>query len=307
MAKTLLSFYCDDTNPYCAPPAAFGQFLEYARAQGIAGEASLIPAFDWAAHGTMSPAGTGDQAAFLALAARANDCGIETNFELMTHAGRYDFAAARIPAGAQHEGVWLYEPAVSADEYQAYFAGILAAGDQAGVRYSGMTWPGCGCAECERRYAELRAQGVSEPNPNVWRALLTLAQAGRFRGHTVPCFFGGAVPGCQARVTASGGGCAVLDLPPNAEDRLALWLNDPAHADADYYITANGRAGRIVELVESNVPYCLFYAHWQGLNPANGLGWPVFTQVVERVRQHLAERIAWARPSEIAEHSLRPS
>jgi hypothetical protein len=91
----------------------------------------------------------------------------------------------------------------------------------------------------------------------------------------------------------------VLDLPPNAEDRLALWLNDPVYADADYYISADGRAGRIVELVESSAPYCLFYAHWQGLNPANGIGWPVFTQVVERVRQHLGERIVWARPSEV--------
>jgi hypothetical protein len=28
------------------------------------------------------------------------------------------------------------------------------------------------------------------PNPVVWKALLALAKEGKFRGRTVPCFFG---------------------------------------------------------------------------------------------------------------------
>ncbi len=90
----------------------------------------------------------------------------------------------------------------------------------------------------------------------------------------------------------------VYDLRANAGDRFGIWLNDPAHVDADYYISDNGRQGRIVELVRSEAPYCLFYAHWQGLNPANGVGWPAFRTVVERVQRHLGDEVTWMRPSD---------
>ena len=87
-----------------------------------------------------------------------------------------------------------------------------------------------------------------------------------------------------------------------------LWLNRPDDADADYYITADGASGRIVELVRAGVPYCLFYAHWQGLNPSNGAGWDAFTRVIGRVQKHLSDRIVWMRPSAFtaALHAMPP-
>lgn len=67
---------------------------------------------------------------------------------------------------------------------------------------------------------------------------------------------------------------------------------------ADYYISEDGESGRVVELVRGGAPHCVFYAHWQGLNPANGVGWEAFTQVVRRIRKHLGEQVVWMRPSE---------
>jgi hypothetical protein len=139
---------------------------------------------------------------------------------------------------------------------------------------------------------------VHDPNPGVWQALLSLARAGRFRSRTVPCFFGGEVPVAAAQVTASAGGCGVFTLPPNAGDHFGTWLNDPQYVSADYYITADGQAGRLVDLVRAHLPYALFYTHWQGLNPANGVGWAAFTQVIRRVQKHLRDEVAWMRPSE---------
>ncbi len=68
--------------------------------------------------------------------------------------------------------------------------------------------------------------------------------------------------------------------------------------NADYYITADGESGRVVDLVRAGAPYCLFYAHWQGLNPANGVGWSAFTEVVHRIQKFLGDQVVWMRPSE---------
>jgi hypothetical protein len=57
--------------------------------------------------------------------------------------------------------------------------------------------------------------------------------------------------------------------------------------------------GVIPRHVEAGAPYCLWYAHWQGLNPVKGVGWQAFRTVVERIRKHLDGRVVWLRPSEI--------
>ncbi len=309
MYKTILSFYCDDTSPYHAPPEALKIFLDFASSEGIAGESSAILGYSW--HGSddslLSRPTTNAQVAFIEQLRRSYACGIDTHCELMTHWGRFDFDEMRMPEDAIHEGVWLYEPDVPAAAYEDYFAHILAEGERIGVRFTGVTWPGCGCERCTYRYQELHSAGFNEPNPNVWQALLHLAQQGKFRGPTVPCFFGGALEQCADRVMARAGKCAVYDLPPNAEDHFGIWLNSADYVDADYYITADGQAGRIVELVRAGSPYCLFYAHWQGLNPVNGVGWNAFTQVVRRVQRYLRDQVVWMRPSQLTDHLLAAS
>ena len=69
----------------------------------------------------------------------------------------------------------------------------------------------------------------------------------------------------------------------------------------DYYITADGKSGILVRHVRAGAPYAIWYAHWQGLNPAKGVGWKAFTTVVKRIRKHLSGRVAWMRPSDITD------
>jgi hypothetical protein len=298
MGKTILSSYCDDTNPYCAPPEAFKTFLDFTASEGISGESSVILGYEWSEHGLMSRPTTGAQSAYLEQVQRAFSCGIDSQFELMTHSGVFDFGNNQIPAGAIHEGLWLFEPGVTVVEYENYFQAILSEGERVGLRFTGLTQPGCSCEACNRRHHELRTGSQSDPNPNVWQALLNLAKSGKFRGRTVPCFFGGALEQGKARCMASDGVYGVYDLQPNTEDRLGMWLNSPDRVDADYYITADGQSGRIVDLVRAQAPYCIFYSHWQGLNPVNGVGWNAFTQVVQRVQKYLHQDVIWMRPSE---------
>jgi len=296
--KTILSFYCDDTGPYKAGAKAFETFLDYCAEQGIAGESSVI----LGARGrSMTRDPSPEEQAYLEQVRRARQCDVDAHMELMTHRGLFDFEANREPEGVVHEGLWLHEPAITVDQYERYFAGILAEGERAGVRFTGLTWPGCGCDACKRRYAELRAGGHTEPNPAVWKALLNLAKQGKFRGRTVPCFFRASERDYGIHRKASDGEYAVYDLMPNAMDRFGIWENNPDRVDPDYYITADGQSGIVVRHVRDGAPYCLWYAHWQGLNPASGVGWRAFTTVVERIRKHLGDRVVWLRPSDVTD------
>ena len=295
--KMLLSFYCDDTSPTIAGAKAFQTFLDYCAEQGIAGESTALLASGGRSI-CRSPGEEGQ--AFLKQVARAWQCGIDTHVELMTHHGLFDFDSGREPDGAVHEGVWLYDPAVTAEQYERYIGGIIAEGDRAGIKFTGLTWPGCGCEACNRRYAELRAAGHTEPNPALWKALLGLAKQGKFRGRAVPCFFGSSETDFGIHQKASDGDRGVYDLMPNATDQFGIWENDPKRVNPDYYIAADGKSGIIIRHLQAGDPYCIWYAHWQGLNPGKGVGWRAFTTVVERVRTHLAGRVAWMRPADIA-------
>ena len=304
MQKTVLSFYVDDTNAHIAPPSAFKTFLDFVSAEGAAGESSVILGYDWAGHGHLQFPGIDNQDTYIEQVQRAYSCGVDSHCELYTHFRRFDFHENRMPEGAIHEGLWLYEPTVSLAEYESYFGSILSAGEQLGIRLSGLTWPGCGCPACSQRYQELRDAGINDPNPNVWQALLNLARSGRFRGRSVPCFFGGELEVAQAQQMAGDGRYGVFTLPPNAGDHFGIWLNDPGRVNADYYITADGQSGRLVELVRAQVPYCLFFTHWQGLNPVNGVGWDAFTQVIRRVQRYLGGQVEWMRPSQYTDSLL---
>ena len=304
MGKTVLSFYLDDTNPYVAPPEAFKTFLDFVSTEGVAGESSVILGYDWVEHAHLQHPDTSVVSAYIEQVQRAYSCGIDSHCELYTHGKRFDFQNNRLPEKAIHEGLWLYEPAVSVDEYKEYFDHILSEGERLGIRFTGLTWPGCGCEACTNRYQALREAGVNTPNPHFWQALLNLAKAGHFRSRTVPCFFGGELETARAQLMAGEGAYGVFDLPPNTGDHCGIWLNDPGYVDADYYITADGQSGRIVELVRGHAPYCLFYNHWQGLNPANGVGWQAFTQVIRRVQRYLGDQVVWMRPSEYTDSLL---
>jgi len=296
--KMILSFYCDDTGPHVAGAKAFETFLDYCARQDIAGESSAI--LGVSGH-SISRNPNDEEKGYLRQVRRAQECGIDTHMELMTHHGLFDFDADHQREGAVHEGLWLHEPGITVEEYQRYFAGIIAEGQRAAVRFTGLTWPGCGCDACTRRYAELRASGHGEPNPAIWKALLNLAKEGEFRGRTIPCFFNSSESNYGMHRKASDGEYAVYDLMPNAEDRFGTWENNPKRVDPDYYITKDGKSGILVRHIQSRAPYCIWYAHWQGLNPVKGVGWPAFVTVVERIRRHLSDRVVWMRPSEITD------
>lgn len=296
--KMILSFYCDDTGPYAAGAKAFEIFLDYCEKNGIRGESSVILGSSGI---SMARKPNDEEKAYLNQVRRAYKCGIDTHIEIMTHNGLFNFMENRIPEGIIHEGLWLHEPDTTVQQYEDYFRNIIAEGEKADIRFTGLTWPGCGCDACIKRYGELRATGVTEPNPNVWQALLNLVKQDKFRNQTISCFFESSETNYGIHLKAKDGKYGVYDLMPNAGDHFGIWENDLTRVNPDYYITQDGKSGIIINHIQKGASYCLWYAHWQGLNPINGVGWNAFTTVVERIEKYLDDQVIWMRPSEITE------
>ncbi len=297
--KMILSFYLDDTSPAIASPQALKTFLEYCEANGVKGESTVVLGYDGE---SMANNPDSLERRFLAYAARSYESGIDTHMEIMTHHELFDFEAGKMKDKGIHEGLWLHEPAVTKEIYHSYFSHILDHGDQAGIRFTGFTWPGCGCEACSTRYGELREEGPLKFNPAVFDALLDLVRANKFRTRVIPIFYESSETDYDIHLKAEAGEYAVYDLMPNAEDKFGIWENSMEWVDPDYYISEDGKSGIIVNHLKEEAPYCIWYMHWQGLNPENGVGWEAFKTVVERIHQHLGDRIVWMRPSDIVQN-----
>ncbi len=294
--KMIISFYVDDTSPAIAGSEALGTFLDYCKTHGVKGESTVVLGYDGE---SMADDPDPREEIFLEYAKGSYESGIDTHMEIMTHQELFDFETRKKREEGIHEGLWLHEPGVTAEEYRQYFENILADGERAGVRYTGLTWPGCGCEACTLRYNELREEGPLKFNPAVWDALIQLVSAGKFRTRVIPIFYEANETEFGIFKKASDGAFAVYDLMPNAMDHMGIWENNPDRVDPDYYITEDGKSGIILKHLQQGDPYCLWYMHWQGLNPEKGVGWSAFQTVIERIEKHLGDRVVWMRPSDI--------
>lgn len=311
--KTILSFYCDDTKPSPGGAKGFETFLDYCQKLGIKGESSVI--LGMGGNGSITRTSSAVDKAYLEQVRRAWQCGIDSQMEFMTHWSLFNFETNSVISPQGSCGEWNPEkclgmceclfvrhPDVSVELYERYFGNIIAEGQRADIRFTGITWPGSSCKTCRKREADLRAAGVktSQFNPSVWQALLNLAKQGKFRGPVVTCFYDYSEKDFGVYCKASDGEYAVFNLMPNAgRDRFGSYTNKAEEAEVDYYITADGKSGLIPRRVLAGEPYCLWYGHWQGMNPINGVGWSVLNTLVERVQRHFKDRVVWMRPSDI--------
>jgi hypothetical protein len=294
--KLILSFYMDDTNPEIVRAEAFKYFLDYCNAFGIQGESSFILGYNGKSILTDPD---DNQKIYTWQVGQAYAKGLDSHMEIMTHNTLFDFRNERKNEEGIHEGLWLHEPGVKVAEYQEYFSAILSEGEKSGIKFTGLTWPGCGCDACTKRYAELKNSGPLHLNQAVFEALLNLSREGKFRSRVLPIFYESSETEYGIYPRASDGEYGVYDLMPNCGDHFGIWENSPDHVDPDYYITEDGKSGIILRHLVNNAPYCMWYMHWQGVNPEKGKGWEAFQTVTARIRKYLSEEVIWMRPSDI--------
>ncbi len=294
--RMILSFYMDDTNPEIVKADAFRLFLDYCNAYGIRGESSVILGYTGK---SVTDDPNDNQRIYISQVKQAHEKGIDSHMEIMTHSTLFDFAEGKKNEGGIHEGLWLHEPAVTVEEYQKYFSKVVAEGEKSGIKFTGLTWPGCGCEACTKRYAELKSAGPLHISQAAFDALLNLSKEGKFRGRVLPVFYESSETEYGIFRRAADGKSGVYDLMPNAQDHFGIWENSADHVDPDYYITENGKSGIIIDHLKNEAPYCMWYMHWQGVNPEKGKGWEAFKTVTGRIRKHLGDKVVWMRPGDI--------
>jgi len=286
----------DDTNPQIVKAESFKIFLDYCQANGIKGEASIIPGYGGK---SMIREPDNNQHLFLDQAKKSYQKGIDSHMEIMTHNGLFNFNTNQANENGIHEGLWLHEPGVTVEEYHSYFDNIIDEAGKRDIKYTGLTWPGCSCDACTKRYAELKESGPLHLNDSVFAALLNLAKKNKFRGRVIPVFYESSETQFGIFRKAADGKYGVYDLMPNAEDHFGIWENSDEHIDPDYYISEDGKSGIILHHLENKDPYCIWYMHWQGVNPGSGKGWEAFKIVNNRIKKYLSDSIRWMRPSDI--------
>ena len=107
-------------------------------------------------------------------------------------------------------------------------------------------------------------------------------------------------------------GLTVVSVPVNAGD--AFWQSQygsasvrrrAARAGVDQLLSADGRSGRICEIVAAEAPVTIL-THWQSLfsnGTQAGLGG--LKVLLERMGAHLGGKIEWVRCSELARRARR--
>ena len=292
-SRTRVSFYLDDVAPYasgapgwegesCPVDAdALIEVLDYLRTHGLAGAVSVIPGM----YGLLTRTKDGHERKFAEVLGRLGNYPVDAHMEIMTHGRLFDFSRMGPAEGDLTEMAWLDDHTLPVEAYRDYFLGTIRAGRELGVSYTGLSTPGT----------------HPDMNPNVWAALLDLAESGEFPNRAVPVFATvreGAAPMAPC-ARAVRGGFGVYDLPSGVWDYIGSWRNSPEWVNVDHYLDAEGN-GHLATLIKTQSPMAIFHVHWQGLNPRTGLGWRAFQEMIDRLMSQFGDQIVWKRPSEIA-------
>jgi hypothetical protein len=295
MTRTAIALFVDDTH--FQPKGQFGKLVDFCAEQGVRGKFSLISAMGpnrggLATGQTLSPA----EAEFLHEIGRAATFAMDIHMELMTHDKLWDFAAGQQRSDGPCEGMWLYDPDTPKAEYVDYLGAILDHAARLGITINGVSVPGCACDECARRWVDLQARGHLTVSANAYEALLDLAAAGRMGVASVAVYADEADADHPTRTMCRRGEYSVYDARLDLVGADLIGFN--GKLDVDFYVSADGQSGRIVQLVQAGAPSCFFCAHWFSMNPAQPEGWQGFQEIIRRINTHLADRIEWVRPSD---------
>jgi hypothetical protein len=76
---------------------------------------------------------------------------------------------------------------------------------------------------------------------------------------------------------------------------------------ADYFISADGKSGRFIDLLSTNSPI-VFHAHGQTLY-SNGaeIGFKSLQEVIKRTKKYLGDKVVWMKVSEFSEWTIKNS
>jgi hypothetical protein len=211
--------------------------------------------------------------------------------EFLTHMRAYNLKTGDY----QHiyEDVWISQAPL--EEIAAYFVLAFQILNNVGLNATGITSPWVSGIDVEKKYA----QALAEAHWKVYQR--------NFTWYFLHCTYWGKPRQCSLEYKAPGRDQVVVSVPANAND--IFWSMDiPAHEarlkfiqeGIDRLVSADGRTGRIRELMESGYPVVLV-THWQSLyTQGTGLGLEGLTALAERIQKVFGDRLEWISCSELA-------
>ncbi len=216
--------------------------------------------------------------------------------EFLTHLLAYDLKTGRY----QH----IYEDAsitrAPLEEIVEYFALAFQILKNVGLPAQGITSPWMSGIDVEKKYA----QAVGDAHWKVYARKLSYYFLYVSEWDQPP-------RRCTVEYTVPERGQAVVSVPANAPD--IFWCMElPTRADKldfinrniDRLAPADGRPGRIQELIDGGYPVVLL-THWQSLyHRGSGLGLEGLAALAERIQKVFGDSLRWAPLTEIARTAL---
>lgn len=211
--------------------------------------------------------------------------------EFLTHLRAYNLKSGDY----QHiyEDVWISHAPL--EEIVAYFVLAFEILKNVGLNATGITSPWVSGIDVEKKYA----QALAEAHWKVFGRKLTW--------YFLHCTEWGKPRQCSIEYKAPDRDQVVVSVPANTND--IFWsMEKPTREERLRFIqesinrlvSADGRAGRIRELMESGHPVVLV-THWQSLyTQGTGLGLEGLTALAERIQKVFGDRLEWVSCSELA-------
>ena len=232
--------------------------------------------------------------AWLGLARQALSPQFDIHPEILTHTLALDLKTHQLLPISEHD--WTEKQ--DEETLAGYFAAALQILNDADLPAHGVTQP-CYYRADESLYA---------------RALLAAEQRVNGRGVTHNFLQMDATSDIvppRVNYLDEAAGEAVVSIWTGTDDYLWNVL-DSGHSDrflspeviADRYLSADGKSGRLVELLHGGGPLVVV-THWQSLfSNGTGLGLQVLEEVAGRVASQFGPRVAWRKLSEISAQHL---
>lgn len=211
--------------------------------------------------------------------------------EFLTHLRAYNLKTGDY----QHvyEDVWISKAPL--DEIVEYFVLAFTILGNVGLNATGITSPWVSGIDVEKKYA----QALADAQRKTFSRKLTwyfLHSTGWGRPRQ-----------CSVEYEVPERGQVVVSVPANADD--IFWsMEQPTRQDRlrfindgiDRLVSADGRTGRIRQLIESGNPVVLL-THWQSLyTQGTGLGLEGLNTLAERIRKVFGSSLEWVSCSEMA-------
>lgn len=212
--------------------------------------------------------------------------------EILTHAGYMDLATGKMME--EWENKWSFRQ--TNKELTPYIALALQILKNVDINATGVTSPWDFGVKVEDEYAKAIALAMDEIHgkKESWYFCRDLCDQ----------------PNAKPWIAYKDEERTVVSIPATINDKFWQGMDTTDTSEeyvkniADYYITEDGKSGRIIEVLDTN-GWPILLSHWQSLF-SNGAetGLRILDLVAKRVEEHLSDRVEWTSHSEMMRRTL---